>query len=282
MTILEDSILPEYKQSLPRQQILSESDNRRLKILFSLLAMLNFLFPKSNISRFEKSIKFYFGLIDINNEDCNPHQKPNELLYLGITSKPWYECCDYHVLKFVSDRLEKGAKDIEHEWSSNRLNKHSLVSRCEFSDVHPDLKEDDWGEFVLWKEGKFTKAARSIFPRTVKIVSNLESFVIPFGQVVFLVLKPGVSLPPHHDASNIDLTCQLGLIIPENCGIRVGSETRSWTEGQTLFFDHSFEHEAWNKSDKERVVLLLDLYHPELTRFEKFLLWFLGKVFLGY
>ncbi|MDF5706506.1 MAG: aspartyl/asparaginyl beta-hydroxylase domain-containing protein [Nostoc sp. S4] len=280
MTTLGNSNLQEYKESLPHQQILDESDKIKLKILFSLLALLNLLFPISNVSRFEKSLKFYLGLID--HDNFNMHQKPKRLLYLGITSKPWYECCDYHALKFISDTLVKGAKDIEDEWSSNYLKKHNLVSRCESSDVHPDLKEDDWGEFVLWKEGKFTKAGRSLFPRTVKIVSKLESFVIPFGQVVFLVLKPGVALPPHHDSSNIDLTCQLGLIIPENCAIRVGNETRSWTEGQTLFFDHSFEHEAWNKSQKERVVLLLDLYHPELTKVEKFLLWFFGKAFVGY
>ncbi len=243
---------------------------------------MNWLFPKGNVHRFEKSIKFYLGLIDINNDDCNPQQKPKSFLYLDLTSKPWYEPCGYDGLKFISDTLEKGAKDIEDEWSSNRLKKHNLVSRAGSSDLHPNLNEDDWGEFRLWEIGKFTKAARSLFPRTVKILSKLESFMIPFGQIGFVVLKPGVALPPHHDASNIEVTCHLGLIIPENCGIRVGSETRSWAEGQTLFFDHSFEHEAWNKSNKERVVLLLDLYNPELTKIEKFLLWIFGKAFVGY
>ncbi|QKQ73084.1 aspartyl/asparaginyl beta-hydroxylase domain-containing protein [Nostoc sp. TCL240-02] len=46
-----------------------------------------------------------------------------------------------------------------------------------------------------------------------------------------------------------------------------------------MFFDNSFEHGAWNKSQENRVVLLLDLYHPELTRIEKFLLKFILKHF---
>lgn len=34
---------------------------------------------------------------------------------------------------------------------------------------------------------------------------------------------------------------------------------------QALFFDDTYEHEVFNKTDEERVVLLFDLWHPELT-----------------
>ena len=51
----------------------------------------------------------------------------------------------------------------------------------------------------------------------------------------------------------------------EDCAqLRVGNETRSWKENSILFFDDSFEHEAWNKCDNERVVLQLVFEHPEL------------------
>ncbi len=53
MAILDNSILQEYKESLPRQQILSQSDKIKFKILFSLLLLLNWLFPKGNVHRFE-------------------------------------------------------------------------------------------------------------------------------------------------------------------------------------------------------------------------------------
>lgn len=277
MNKLEDSISQESKELSSRDHILPESSNLQIKILLWLLRLLNLLFPKGSLDRFEKSIKFYFGLINLDRNLLNLDQKPKEFLYLGLMSKPWYESFDYEILKFISDTLEKGTKDIENEWLSNRSNQQALVSRYEASDLYPSLKQDDWGKFILWKEGRFTKAAYSFFPKTVKILSELKSLIIPFGEAVFLVLKPGVALPPHHDDSNIDVTCQLGLIIPENCAIRVGNETRNWVEGKTLFFDHSFEHETWNNSDRERVVLLLDLYHPELTKIEKFLLWIFGK-----
>ena len=281
MNKLEDSISQEYKTSLPHEEISSQSNNLQIKILLGLLALLKLLFPKGSLDRFEKSIKFYLGLIDLDDNNLNLDQKPEIFFYLGLTSKPWYESSDYEILKFISNTLEKGAQDIEEEWLSNRLNKGVLVSRYESSDLYPSLQEDDWGTLILWKKGGgFTKAAYSFFPKTVKILSELKSFIIPFGEAVFLVLKPGVVIPPHHDESNIDITCQLGLIIPDNCAIRVGRETRTWVKGKTLFFDHSFEHEAWNNSDRERVILLIDLYHPELTRIEKLLLWIVEKVFI--
>lgn len=235
MATLENSILQEYKESLPRQQILSQSDKIKVKILFSLLPLLNWLFPKGNVQRFGKSIKFYLGLIYINNDDFNPQQKPKLFLYLGLTSKPWYESDDYDVFKIVTNTLEEGAKDIKSELLMNISHKKEFTPMYDPSDIPiydssdiklpPSYKKNDWVKFLLWEDGNFTQKARYLFPKTVNILSKLGSFINPFEQGYFLVLKPGISLPPHHDATNIDVTCHLGLIIPENCGIRVGSET---------------------------------------------------------
>jgi aspartyl/asparaginyl beta-hydroxylase (cupin superfamily) len=57
----------------------------------------------------------------------------------------------------------------------------------------------------------------------------------------------------------------LGLLIPEpaeQCGIRVDTETRHWAEGQSMIFDDTYEHEAWNDTDKTRVVLFVDFVRP--------------------
>lgn len=38
--------------------------------------------------------------------------------------------------------------------------------------------------------------------------------------------------------------------------------------GRDLIFDDSFEHEAWNESEADRVVLLIQFWHPDLTEAE--------------
>ena len=67
---------------------------------------------------------------------------------------------------------------------------------------------------------------------------------------------------------NFRLTVNLGLIIPDGCGIRVGEETRHWEAGKVLAFDDSFEHEAWNRGDRGRLVLIFEAWHPDIRQAE--------------
>ncbi len=53
-----------------------------------------------------------------------------------------------------------------------------------------------------------------------------------------------------------------------DCAIRVGEEVRRWQQGQCLVFDDYFEHEAWNRTGEDRIVLIVDLWHPGLTATE--------------
>jgi aspartyl/asparaginyl beta-hydroxylase (cupin superfamily) len=60
--------------------------------------------------------------------------------------------------------------------------------------------------------------------------------------------------------------CHLGIKVPAgDCAIRVADETRRWDEGRCLVFDDYFEHEAWNRTAADRIVLIVDLWHPALS-----------------
>lgn len=45
----------------------------------------------------------------------------------------------------------------------------------------------------------------------------------------------------------------------------MGAEKRAWREGECLLFDDSFDHEVVHQGDRERVVLLIDYWHPDLA-----------------
>jgi len=51
--------------------------------------------------------------------------------------------------------------------------------------------------------------------------------------------------------------------------MRVGNTEVPWLEGQSVVFDDSFEHEVWNRTAVDRVVLLFDVWHPDLTLAER-------------
>mmetsp|Transcript_11880 Transcript_11880/g.21386 ORF Transcript_11880/g.21386 Transcript_11880/m.21386 type:complete len:102 (+) Transcript_11880:1-306(+) len=53
------------------------------------------------------------------------------------------------------------------------------------------------------------------------------------------------------------------------CGIRVGPFVRKWEEGSVLVLDDAYDHEVWNDTDEPRVILLVDLWHPDIPFVEK-------------
>ena len=86
---------------------------------------------------------------------------------------------------------------------------------------------------------------------------------------MFSLLKPKTRIPPHCGVSNVRLVTHLPLIVPPDCGFRVGNDIREWVPGQAWVFDDTIEHEAWNDSDQLRVILMFDIWHPQLTSAER-------------
>ena len=80
----------------------------------------------------------------------------------------------------------------------------------------------------------------------------------------FSRLVPGTHLMKHCGPSNFRLRCHLGLVVPPNVRIRCANEIREWKAGQCLIFDDSFEHEVWHDGAEDRVVLICDLWHPDV------------------
>lgn len=89
----------------------------------------------------------------------------------------------------------------------------------------------------------------------------------PFSYTFFSSMSPNTQIAPHYGAGNIKLRCHFPLFVPkenEKAYLRVGSETCHWKEGEMLMFDDTYEHEAGNLSSENRVILLIDIWHPDL------------------
>ena len=106
-------------------------------------------------------------------------------------------------------------------------------------------------------------------PRTTNLVENLPGAAIAGqGQAYFSVMDPGTHVTPHCGPTNAKLRCHLGLVVPDSSVIRVGDQKIHWRELGCIVFDDSFEHEVWNP-DAERAVLIIDIWHPDLTAAER-------------
>jgi len=132
-------------------------------------------------------------------------------------------------------------------------------------------KSPDWSALHLWRDGERMDAVCERAPRTAELVESLPLARIPgrAPAVFFSILKAGKRIPPHTGVTNIRSIVHLGLMVPPGCGFRVGGETRQWREGEAFVFDDTIEHEAWNDSDRDRAVLILDCWNPHLSEAEQ-------------
>src|SRR5262249_51442386 len=134
-----------------------------------------------------------------------------------------------------------------------------------FQDISSDVKSitDDrgWKTFFLLGFGVKSEQGAALCPETWKALQHIPGL----KTAMFSIFEPGKHLPPHRGPYNGFLRLHLGLIVPEpqdRLAIRVRDQVCHWHEGEVLIFDDSYEHEAWNHTDKTRVVLFVDFMKP--------------------
>ena len=161
------------------------------------------------------------------------------------------------------------AAAVEAEWHSIRRELEGVLARKEdlpdfhkiAADVSSISKDPGWKTFLLAGYGLTSERNIALCPQTWRIVQKIPGL----KTAMFSIFEPGKRLPPHRGPYNGVLRFHLGLIVPEPhnlLGIRVDNQVCHWEEGRALIFDDAYEHEAWNDTDKMRVVLFVDFVKP--------------------
>lgn len=123
---------------------------------------------------------------------------------------------------------------------------------------------------VLRDRGVWDPVNVNLFPETAKTIHDCG---VPTTEVFFASMKPHSDIRPHSDFTNFVLTSHLPLKIPENgnnkCRLTIGDTTRQWIEGELMAFDTSIMHDAINESDEMRYILMMRVWHPDLTQEEQ-------------
>lgn len=134
-----------------------------------------------------------------------------------------------------------------------------------FQEVSPDQAEiakgKNWRTFFLYGFGEQLPKNCAKAPFTSSLLEKVPNIEISW----FSILSPGYHIPPHQGVTKGILRAHLGLIIPknrENCRISVGGQIRHWKPGEIFVLDDTYEHEVWNDTDEERVILIFDFDRP--------------------
>ncbi len=152
--------------------------------------------------------------------------------------------------------LENNFSVIKNEFL--RLSPQDLIPWPETSLY--DQETASWKVFPLYKFGEKDVQNCQRFPETTRLIEQVPGL----RNVAFSCTSPGLHIKPHVGYSQDYLRYHLAIIVsePDKCGIRIGVRVEKWHEGKSLIFDDSCEHEAWNNSSTDKVLLMIDFDRP--------------------
>jgi aspartyl/asparaginyl beta-hydroxylase (cupin superfamily) len=159
--------------------------------------------------------------------------------------------------------------EFEARWEACRRElEQVLQTRDElpaFHELSPDQyrisQGDNWKTFVFYVFGERFDPNCRRGPATARLLDGVPHL----RNAWFSILAPHYRIPPHRGPTNGIVRIHLALMVPrdsDHCRIRVADEVFGWEEGKCMVFDDYYEHEVWNDTDEQRVVLFLDVDRP--------------------
>ena len=207
--------------------------------------------------------------------DADPAQRPDYPRFPGLRHQQWHDAQTFEAVQILESRFGAIREEAMHLGDQAGVD-YSRAARPWRSWKKPwtllrrGPRPRTWTVYLLHHMGVAIDAAADQCPRTMAAVSLLPRACTEYawGDFIFSAMAGGAHLRPHCSVDNLRVRIHMGISVPDRCSMRVGSETRAWEAGKCLVFEDSFEHEVWNRSDSRRIVLIVDLWHPDLTGIE--------------
>lgn len=142
----------------------------------------------------------------------------------------------------------------------------NMPSLGEISPDHRRIAADTrWRTFFLEGYGYKRQENRERVPITASLIDRIPDVCT----ATFSVLEAGCHIPRHRGMTKGMLTYHLGLCVPKdrsNCWIQIEEGENlyihPWSDGRSLLFDDTYNHEVWNNTEEDRYVLLIQIKRP--------------------
>ena len=250
--------------------------NGRRALFSSLLAPLRERHGGAALLRVEKCLAGYLGDLQLPRGD--PHQRPSFLYFPDLPTTrlfdrelfPWYAELEAQTAALREEMLAV----LNEDGAFESFFGHSYDTRALQQQVANDRGEEaSWNAFFFYRHGVRNEQHALRCPRSIAALDAVPTLCRireHAPEACFSLLTPGSHILPHRGVTNTRAVTHLPLVVPEgDLALHVSGQMIHWQEGRCFTFDDTFEHEAWNRSDETRVVMLLDVWNPYLTEVER-------------
>lgn len=242
----------------------------RRELLFRSIEPLVQRYGRDALTRVERCLRIYLGEEVAQHPD--PRQRPTFLYFPDLPTSAYFERASHpwaDQLEILTDifrdelyALLQSDAGRERVFTTGELERANLRG----------LKgAPSWDGYYFYRHGQRRDDNCAACPQTARALDALPlcRVVEHAPEAFFSVFTPGTHLMPHRGVTNTRVVAHLPLLIPPECALSVGGEVHVWQEGRVVMFDDTYEHEAWNRADRSRVVLIFDLWNPHLTQVER-------------
>jgi aspartate beta-hydroxylase len=178
--------------------------------------------------------------------------------YPDLELRPWHDASDFPLAGYLEAHFAEIRDEV---LALEPARFHRESERIE--------RTGDWDVAFFYERGRRREEVCEACPVTTRGIETMPAMRTAGGLIYVSRMRPGTHIRPHRGPTNLRLRCHLGITVPDgDCALRVGDDTRQWQEGQCLVFDDYLEHEAWNHTGQDRIVLIVDLWHPGLSATE--------------
>ena len=262
---LDDASVP--PQVLPQVLHAMEFvEKHRNNVLHALLDPLYAQFGKAELKRVTQALNIYLGLDQ--SRPASPHQRPLFMYVPGLTETPFVDAKRFDWISLALDARAAIAAEARVVFA-NRQGIVPFLQAAPGTDLSPYLAGDQaqWDAHFFYRHGEPHTENLNASPATASLLAKIGLVRIAehAPEICFSALTPGSHILPHTGVTNLRLVAHLPLVLPQDCVLKVAGIERGWKLDEVLVFDDTFEHEAWNHSDQTRIILLMDVWHPDLT-----------------
>jgi aspartate beta-hydroxylase len=222
------------------------------------------------LARFEQCLAIQCGERPARPPD--PRQRPSILYFPGLPAAAWLTRADFPwfgPLERDTDAIRAELLAVMAQGTGSE--RVFGTDEAERRGLAGSQGTPCWNGFYFYRHGEPRADNLARCPRTAAALEAvpLARIRAHAPEVMFSVLAPGSHILPHRGVTNTRVVCHLPLIVPEECALVVGGEKRAWREGEAVAFDDTYEHEAWNRGSRTRVVLIIDVWNPHLSAAER-------------
>ena len=256
----DENLPPEIRATVARaRQVIQENAGALEAYLDSALR---------DLPRPEKSIRFEEAKAALIGTRKVYQQQPTMLHYPRLPAIPFYERADFPWIGKVEAATDTIRTELENLLEQQKAEFRPYLANPQGNQIEYAAQ---WNAYFFWSDGKRLDDHCARCPKTAALLESLPLADVPGAAptAFFSALEPKAGIPAHTGVTNTRLIVHLPLIVPGECWFRVGNETREWRLGEALIFDDTMEHEAWNGSDKLRVLLIFDIWNPYLDQAER-------------